>query len=67
MIDCQCLCVGKSHLTFYIQIWVLNLILTQHLIFAGKYCEFHQVYREGDLKKAAGLLVSLLASKISPK
>uniref|UniRef100_A0A1B6GHG6 Nuclear pore complex protein Nup85 n=2 Tax=Proconiini TaxID=565685 RepID=A0A1B6GHG6_9HEMI len=43
------------------------MLVCDRLTFLGKYCEFHQVYRSGELKKAAGLLVSLLASKICPK
>lgn len=34
---------------------------------AGKYCEFHKVYKSLNFKEAAGLLISLLASKITPK
>ncbi|XP_054258211.1 nuclear pore complex protein Nup85 [Macrosteles quadrilineatus] len=43
------------------------MLVCDRLTFLGKYCEFHQVFSNGDLKKAAGLLISLLESKISPK
>ncbi|GBM41649.1 Nuclear pore complex protein Nup85 [Araneus ventricosus] len=31
-----------------------------------KYCEFHKLYYEGDLKNAASLLISLIASGLAP-
>jgi hypothetical protein len=34
---------------------------------SAKYCEFHEYYNEGDTKEAAGLLIRLLDSKVSPK
>lgn len=38
-----------------------------YFFFEGKYCEFHKVYKSGKFKDAAELLISLLASKITPK
>ncbi|KAJ0176932.1 hypothetical protein K1T71_006941 [Dendrolimus kikuchii] len=43
-----------------------SLLITDALLFLGKYCEFHSLYKSKEFKKAAGLLVSLLTSKIAP-
>ncbi|CAG9861328.1 unnamed protein product [Phyllotreta striolata] len=44
-----------------------GMLLSDRLIFLGKYYEFHKLYQNGDYKEASTLLISLLASKIIPK
>lgn len=43
------------------------MLASDRLIFLGKYCEFHKVYQDKKYKEAAHLIVSLIASKITPK
>lgn len=43
------------------------MLASDRLIFLGKYCEFHKVYQAKDYKEAAGLIVSLISSKITPR
>ncbi|XP_031849160.1 nuclear pore complex protein Nup75 [Nomia melanderi] len=43
------------------------MMASDRLTFLGKYCEFHQMYRIGEFKEAASLLVSLLVSNLTPK
>nr|XP_018915410.1 PREDICTED: nuclear pore complex protein Nup85 [Bemisia tabaci] len=43
------------------------MLICDRLTFLGKYCEFHQHYRNNQLKEAAILLTELLVSKLSPK
>nr|CAH7742098.1 unnamed protein product [Callosobruchus chinensis] len=43
------------------------MLVSDRLIFLGKYFEFHKLYQSQKYKEAANLLVSLLASKIIPK
>jgi hypothetical protein len=45
----------------------LMVPLYVHSSSTGKYCEFHQLYRAGEFRDAAALLVSLLASRLAPK
>ncbi|XP_037293856.1 nuclear pore complex protein Nup85 [Manduca sexta] len=42
------------------------LLLHDTLLFLGKYCDFHRLYKDREFKKAAQLLVSLITSKIAP-
>lgn len=35
--------------------------------FLGKYCEFHKLYQNREFKQAGQLLISLLASKLTPE
>ncbi|GFU52910.1 nuclear pore complex protein Nup85 [Nephila pilipes] len=42
------------------------MLVSDKLTFVGKYCEFHKLYNEGDLKIASSLLVSLIASGLAP-
>ncbi|KAL0840829.1 hypothetical protein ABMA28_014636 [Loxostege sticticalis] len=42
------------------------MLLCDTLLFLGKYCDFHRMYKNREFKKAAKLLVSLLTSKIAP-
>ncbi|XP_072384789.1 nuclear pore complex protein Nup85 [Diabrotica undecimpunctata] len=44
-----------------------GMLVSDRLIFLGKYYEFHKLYQNGEYKEAAALLISLLASKIIPK
>ncbi|XP_049852863.1 nuclear pore complex protein Nup85 isoform X2 [Schistocerca gregaria] len=44
-----------------------SMLLSDRLTFLGKYCEFHQLYRAGDFREAATLLVSIMISKLAPK
>ncbi|KAG8231483.1 hypothetical protein J437_LFUL000200 [Ladona fulva] len=43
------------------------MLISGRLTFLGKYCEFHRLYRAGDFREAAALLVSLLSSHLAPK
>ncbi|XP_059056919.1 nuclear pore complex protein Nup85 [Achroia grisella] len=43
-----------------------ELLRADRLLFLGKYCDFHRLYKTREFKKAAKLLVSLLTSKIAP-
>ncbi|XP_043484041.1 nuclear pore complex protein Nup85 [Leptopilina heterotoma] len=43
------------------------MLVSDRLTFLGKYCEFHQTYSIGEFKEATGLLISLLASNLTPK
>ncbi|KAG8194792.1 hypothetical protein JTE90_017233 [Oedothorax gibbosus] len=42
------------------------MLISDKLTFIGKYCEFHKLHSQHELKSAASLLVSLIASKIAP-
>ncbi|XP_028163946.1 nuclear pore complex protein Nup85-like, partial [Ostrinia furnacalis] len=42
------------------------MLLCDTLLFLGKYCDFHRLYKNREFKKAGKLLVSLLTSKIAP-
>ncbi|XP_075973152.1 nuclear pore complex protein Nup75 [Anticarsia gemmatalis] len=42
------------------------VMLSETLLFLGKYCDFHRLYKAREFKKAANLLVSLITSKIAP-
>ncbi|XP_056643715.1 nuclear pore complex protein Nup85 [Diorhabda sublineata] len=44
-----------------------GMLVSDRLIFLGKYYEFHKLYQSGEYRDAASLLISLLASKIIPK
>lgn len=44
-----------------------NMLLSDRLMFLGKYCEFHKIYVGGDYKSAAELLMALVESKLTPK
>ncbi|CAK1595716.1 unnamed protein product [Parnassius mnemosyne] len=43
------------------------LLLDDTLLFLGKYCDFHRLYKSKEFKKAAKLLISLITSKIAPE
>ncbi|XP_047024324.1 nuclear pore complex protein Nup85 [Helicoverpa zea] len=43
------------------------MLLSDALLFLGKYCDFHRLYKTREFKKAAHLLVSLITSKIAPE
>ncbi|KAJ1526851.1 hypothetical protein ONE63_008410 [Megalurothrips usitatus] len=43
------------------------MLASDRLTFLGKYCEFHKLYKDGNLKTAGTLLVSLLSSHLPPK
>ncbi|KAJ8730424.1 hypothetical protein PYW07_017462 [Mythimna separata] len=43
------------------------MLLSDTLLFLGKYCDFHRLYKTREFKKAAQLLVSLITSKIAPE
>lgn len=43
-----------------------SILVSDRLIFLGKYYEFHKLYETEDFRSAANLLISLLASKIVP-
>ncbi|KAG5892368.1 hypothetical protein JTB14_035982 [Gonioctena quinquepunctata] len=43
------------------------MLVSDRLIFLGKYYEFQKLYQAGEYREAATLLMSLLASKIIPK
>ncbi|KAF2361424.1 Nucleoporin Nup85-like [Trinorchestia longiramus] len=43
------------------------MLLSDTLTFLGKYREFHSLYLRGDHKRAADLLVTLIASKLAPQ
>lgn len=43
------------------------MLVSDRLTFLGKYCEFHQLYQNREMRKAAQLLCNLLTWKISPK
>ncbi|CAH1645781.1 unnamed protein product [Spodoptera littoralis] len=43
------------------------MLLSDALLFLGKYCDFHRLYKTKEFKKAAQLLVSLITSKIAPE
>ncbi|KAJ2945829.1 hypothetical protein O0L34_g4731 [Tuta absoluta] len=42
------------------------MLMADSLVFLGKYCDFHRLYKSREFKKAAKLLVSLITSKIAP-
>ncbi|CAL1301443.1 unnamed protein product [Larinioides sclopetarius] len=42
------------------------MLVSDKLTFVGKYCEFHKLYCEGDLKNASSLLISLITSGLAP-
>ncbi|XP_004927204.2 nuclear pore complex protein Nup85 [Bombyx mori] len=42
------------------------LLIDDTLLFLGKYCEFHRMYKNKEFRKAAQLLISLITSKIAP-
>ncbi|CAB3223536.1 unnamed protein product [Arctia plantaginis] len=42
------------------------VLLSDALLFLGKYCDFHRLYNSREFKKAGDLLVSLITSKIAP-
>ncbi|CAH0578936.1 unnamed protein product [Chrysodeixis includens] len=42
------------------------MLLSDTLLFLGKYCDFHRLYKSREFKKAGQLLVSLITSKIAP-
>ncbi|XP_066153103.1 nuclear pore complex protein Nup85 [Euwallacea fornicatus] len=42
------------------------MLVSDRLIFLGKYNEFHKLYEAGEYKECGQLLISLLASKIVP-
>lgn len=42
------------------------VLLSDTLLFLGKYCDFHRLYKSREFKKAAKLLVSLITSDIAP-
>ncbi|XP_052759261.1 nuclear pore complex protein Nup85 [Galleria mellonella] len=44
-----------------------ELLRADRLLFLGKYCDFHRLYKNREFKKAAKLLVSLITSKIAPE
>lgn len=44
-----------------------SMLISDRLIFLGKYFEFHKEYRLKNYKEAANILISLLASKLTPK
>ncbi|CAH2038136.1 unnamed protein product, partial [Iphiclides podalirius] len=44
-----------------------SLLLDDTLLFLGKYCDFHRLYKIKEFKKAAKLLISLITSKIAPE
>lgn len=43
------------------------MLVSDRLIFLGKYFEFHKLYQAGEYRESAHLLMSLLGSKIIPK
>lgn len=43
------------------------MLVSDRLTFLGKYCEFHQLYKDKKLQEAGSLLVSLLSSHLPPK
>ncbi|XP_053607807.1 nuclear pore complex protein Nup85 isoform X2 [Plodia interpunctella] len=43
-----------------------SMLLSDSLLFLGKYCDFHRLYKSREFKKAAKLLVSLITSNIAP-
>ncbi|CAG5031460.1 unnamed protein product [Parnassius apollo] len=43
------------------------LLLDDALLFLGKYCDFHRLYKSKEFKNAAKLLISLITSKIAPE
>ncbi|XP_049869332.1 nuclear pore complex protein Nup85 [Pectinophora gossypiella] len=42
------------------------MLMADTLVFLGKYCDFHRMYKNREFKNAAKLLVSLITSKIAP-
>ncbi|KAL7635882.1 UNVERIFIED_CONTAM: hypothetical protein RMT77_013699 [Armadillidium vulgare] len=44
-----------------------SVLLSDTLTFLSKYREFHLLYQESNLKEAASLLVSLIASRLAPE
>ncbi|KAB0793485.1 hypothetical protein PPYR_13105 [Photinus pyralis] len=44
-----------------------SMLISDRLIFLGKYFEFHKEYRLKNYKEAANILISLLASKLTPR
>lgn len=44
-----------------------GLMASDRLAFLGKYREFHRLYSQNDFHSAAGLLISLISSRIAPK
>lgn len=56
---------GFSNLDFLDQLGSHKLI-SKRLMFLGKYREFHQLYKTGNLMDAAELLVSLVGSNLGP-
>lgn len=60
-----------SNGTFSIQDLLENLgssmLLSDRLTFLGKYCEFHQLYRDQHFRDAASLLSALMISNLAPK
>jgi len=44
-----------------------GLMASDRLAFLGKYREFHRLYNKNDFHSAAGLLISLISSRIAPK
>ncbi|XP_068631814.1 nuclear pore complex protein Nup85 [Battus philenor] len=44
-----------------------TLLMDNTLLFLGKYCDFHRLYKSKEFKKSAKLLISLITSKIAPE